>query len=95
MGGEEAVGRAGAGLRYLHLSIEECRHLEVWGPPALPGQRSPTFDALCTCRCQQTLLPEQTDHSPGLGGTVKICEFAPCQQLSNFVSEVQWACVGS
>ena len=48
MGGEEAVGRAGACIGYFHLCVEECRHLPIWGPHALPGQRTPVFDALCT-----------------------------------------------
>ena len=38
MGGEEAVGRAGACIGYFHLCVEECRHLQICqvrGPQSL------------------------------------------------------------
>lgn len=46
-GGEEAASRARAYIGYFHRCVEDCRHLQIWGPHALSGQRTPVFDPLC------------------------------------------------
>lgn len=73
MGGEEAFGRAWAYIGYFHLCVDDCRHLQIWGPHALPGQRTQVFDGVFDSVYMSIDSSSRTDTSPPrLTGLVKI-----------------------